>query len=625
MKTRFFTFLGIPGKYDFWRAALWMLWLGMSLGNVSAQDVTVSAEVDPNPAAVDDQVSLVLTVSGNAGSVERPQIPQITGLKLMGGPSTSSQFQWINGQSSASRSFTYIFLPAQEGTLRIPPIKIQVDGKRFQTQELTLQVAKGSQGSRPRPSRSVPSSIFEEDDMFGGRLPTQRNISGDVLVLAEIDKRTVFQGEQLSLTYKLLTQLPVAQVEIKEIPLLKGFWVEELETLKPPVPKKRTFRGKEYIEYTIRKQALFPAQSGNLDISPATFSLAMREETGRFFSFGTTRQVFRKTEPVAVKVDPLPLAGKPADFSGIVGEFKLESLADKSALRVGEVVNWKVTLSGSGNLQAISHFPLPPLPSFKLYSSKSSDAVKRGEDIFQGSKTWEYVLVPQSPGEEQLPEIQFSYFSPSRRQYLSARASPIELEVDKGNLTTASGEASPVIRQEVVKRREDIHFIKLAGGSLPDRSARLYQSAWIYLVAVLPFLLNMALMVHRTRHLVLRRDRETYRGKQAARRAEKQLAEARRALKSGRVEEFHRLLEEALIRYLGEKLSLPQIEIAAARVQATLEQNGADLLGRQLANLLEECHFARYAPVKSEPTQLEKLLEKAWEALLQMERGVPKR
>ena len=87
----------------------------------------------------------------------------------------------------------------------------------------------------------------------------------------------------------------------------------------------------------------------------------------------------------------------------------------------------------------------------------------------------------------------------------------------------------------------------------------------------------------------------------------------------------HRLLEEALIRYLGEKLSLPQIEIAAARVQATLEQNGADLLGRQLANLLEECHFARYAPVKSEPTQLEKLLEKAWEALLQMERGVPKR
>ena len=84
-----------------------------------AQEASVTAEVSPNPVGVDEQVSLTITVVG--GGAERPQIPKISGLKLVGGPSVSNQFQWINGQSSSSQSFTYILLPEAEGTVKLHP------------------------------------------------------------------------------------------------------------------------------------------------------------------------------------------------------------------------------------------------------------------------------------------------------------------------------------------------------------------------------------------------------------------------------------------------------------------------------------------------------------------------
>src|SRR5215813_5347570 len=76
-------------------------------GSSFAQGVTVTAEVDPNPAGLDDQVSLIVTVNSSGGNSERPQLSRIEGLKLVSGPSVSNQFQWINGQSSSSQSFTY--------------------------------------------------------------------------------------------------------------------------------------------------------------------------------------------------------------------------------------------------------------------------------------------------------------------------------------------------------------------------------------------------------------------------------------------------------------------------------------------------------------------------------------
>jgi hypothetical protein len=55
----------------------------MSATTVTAQDVSVSAQVEPNPLGIDEQLSMIITVTGPGGA-SQPQIPKIDGLKLVG-------------------------------------------------------------------------------------------------------------------------------------------------------------------------------------------------------------------------------------------------------------------------------------------------------------------------------------------------------------------------------------------------------------------------------------------------------------------------------------------------------------------------------------------------------------
>ena len=265
-----------------------------------AQEASVTAELSPNPVGVDEQVSLTITVVG--GGAERPQIPKINGLKLVGGPSVSNQFQWINGQSSSSQSFTYVLLPEAEGTVKVPAIAVRANGKTYHTGEITLKVVKEGTGQSQAPRRRSPFSVFDdmgldEDSPLRDRTPRR----AEVLTVAEVDKRSAFIGEQVTLTYKILTQLPITQVEVKEIPSLNGFWVEEIEVPKNPTAANRVVNGKQYAEYVIKKQALFPTKDGALQIPSATFGLVVRTSSGGFFSLGTQESVFRKTEPIVTE------------------------------------------------------------------------------------------------------------------------------------------------------------------------------------------------------------------------------------------------------------------------------------------------------------------------------------
>ena len=599
----------------------WVLGLASSLA-LLAQEASVTAVVSPNPVGVDEQVSLTITVVG--GGAERPQIPKINGLKLVGGPSVSNQFQWINGQSSSSQSFTYILLPEAEGTVKVPPIAVRASGKTLHTGEITLKVVKEATGQSQAPRRRSPFSVFDdmgldEDSPLRDRTPRR----AEVLTIAEVDKRSAFVGEQVTLTYKILTQLPITQVEVKEIPSLNGFWVEEIEVPKNPTAANRVLNGKQYAEYVIKKQALFPTKEGGLQIPAATFGLVVRTSSGGFFSLGTQESVFRKTEVMIVKVVPLPDIGKFVSFNGAVGNFKLGSVIDKSAAETGDALNLKVTLSGTGNLKTITEFPLPDLPGFKIYSSKSNDQVTVRNDVLQGSKSWEYVIIPQAPGKERIPDLKFFYFSPTAKQYREASAPGLEVAVLKGKGGVASEVMQTTLQQGIVKRGSDINYIKLASGPLKDRSRRLYQSAWVWVGLLVPLLFNAGMLLYTSHQARVRQDVTSFRSRRAGRVAEKRLAEAQKCLKNQQYGQFHSILESSIGGYLSDKFNLTQIDITTQQIKRFMEERNLNShLAEEVAALLEECNFARYAPVQPDRSNLEALYARAKSAIVRIESEV---
>src|SRR5262245_57186760 len=103
-----------------------------------AQETEVTATVDSTTIGVTDTLTLTITVSGrDSGDAETPQRPRFRGFSVVGGPSVSTQFQWINGRSSSSRSFSYSLLPERQGQLVLDPIEVRVGGRAHRTAPVT--------------------------------------------------------------------------------------------------------------------------------------------------------------------------------------------------------------------------------------------------------------------------------------------------------------------------------------------------------------------------------------------------------------------------------------------------------------------------------------------------------
>jgi hypothetical protein len=115
---------------------------------VYAQELQVTAILSADTVGVMDQFQLTVRVTGNESEqAQTPRLPRLSGMKVVSGPSLSTQYQWINGKSASSRSFIYIFLPEKEGQFTIDPIEVSAGGRILKTQPITVRVT----SAVPRP------------------------------------------------------------------------------------------------------------------------------------------------------------------------------------------------------------------------------------------------------------------------------------------------------------------------------------------------------------------------------------------------------------------------------------------------------------------------------------------
>ncbi len=261
------------------------------------QDVQVTATVDADTVGVREQLQFTIRISGD-GDAEPPRLPPFEGFDIVAGPSVSTQFQWVNGRTSSSKSFTYVLLPRKAGRYTLEPVEVRVGGKVYRTQPVEVVVT--AAGSRPSRAR-VPSPFPDED------LLPRRQLGGEELfVSAEVEPRRAYPGQQVTLTFRLYTQVGVTGLELQESPALDGFWVEDMEVERDPRGVRKEVNGREYLEFVVKKQALFPTAPGKLRIPPVTFAVSARTAGDFFGLFGRSETLFRKTEELAVEVLPLP-------------------------------------------------------------------------------------------------------------------------------------------------------------------------------------------------------------------------------------------------------------------------------------------------------------------------------
>ena len=589
-----------------------------------AQDASFEASVDKNPVALGDQftLSFVLNSAGMGGG-KNMKLPDLSSFHVMSGPNQSSSMQFVNGAVSSSITYTYILQPKDMGKFTINPAMIDVGSKQYKTQPLVIEVTKGA--PRQKQQQAPPT------DDVGAQI-------GDNLFLkATVDKNHVMQGEQINLTFKLYTRVSVSNYGVDKNPSMTGFWGEDIENPKNIALSTETVNGKQYRVGVIRKMALFPTQSGTLEIAPmeATTQVQIQSRSvdpfDAFFRdpFGRTVNYKVKSDPLKIKVDPLP-PGAPPSFKGAIGKFTMNTSVDKKATKTNEPVTLKVTISGTGNIK-ILEVPEIELPKdFEQYTPKVSDNINRQEGKISGSKTFEYLLIPRYPGQKTIKPLTFSYFDLNKHEFVTLQSPQIELNVEQGTAT-----APPVIaggnREDVQLLSQDIRFIKVAHTSFSRRGEHLYKSGLFIALTLLPLMGLAGTFVYTHQRQAEMLDAAGYRNRRAIKVAQKGLKQAEHLLVSKATSNssqklaFYSEVSRALHKYLGDKLNIQQADMSIETVLTELENrtvNGE--VPAALKTLWETCEMARFAPTSLEAAAMQRTFDDAKRLIVELERTLKK-
>ncbi len=599
-------------------SALIVVLAALSAGH-AAQDVAVQAGVDADRIGENDSLNFTIEVRGGSlPAVEEPDLSALRDFSVASGPnqSTSTSMVWSGGGANVTtvKKYGYVLLPRRRGTLTIPSFAVVVAGTPYRTREIAVEVAQGSARSQSPPGPFQPGPFSPR----GAR--RDRPPAGDVFVEATLDKKEAYAGEQVLLTYKLYTQMELAALpQPRQLAAYTGFWVEEMPVDPRATIRRTVQRGKEYLEITLMKKALFPTRSGVLPIEETTFEILVRAGTDDPFGafLNPARPLYRRTPALTLTVRPLPEAGRPASFQGAVGRFTLAVAADRSEAQVNDAIGLTVKVQGDGNVRTIGEPLLPDLPDYKRYEPKVEEERQVAGDRIRGTRSWAYVLVPLAAGDRTIPPVRFAYFDPAAGAYKEVTGGPLSVKVGRGG--TPQGEATASVRREVVAVGRDIRFIKPAS-SLGARGG-LRGSAWFYLLLAVPVAGNAALYAHLRRREHLAANAGLFRGRRARSAARRRLKQARGLMAPGREEAFFAEMDRAVTGYLADKFDLSALGLTRDRIGELLARRGVpEDLSRRAIACLERCDLGRFAARSAAREQTAALLEQGEDVIASLER-----
>jgi hypothetical protein len=545
-------------------------------GALAAADLSFRAEVDATKVGLEDQLQLTLTVEGRSLDLTEDLVPPpLKNLRVVGGPFVSNQFSFVNGSASQSKAYTWVLQPTAAGRAEVGSARAKTASGEKTTAAIAIEVVQGSIRARQQPGGGSP---FDEDP-FEALLGRRRNVRrGEPKLLVEaVPSRTrLHVGEPLLLTYYLYTQTPVTDLQFKDPPQYPGFWAEDLERAKAaPSGEPATVDGEQYHRFAVLQKLLFPTKSGSLTIPATTLRVGLARQS--VFDVGP-QAVERATKPATVTVEAIP---ETPGFSGAVGRFHASATIDKPSVAFGDAVTVRFQVEGSGNLKWIDHGPELTVPGAKVYAPQVTSALKATPAGISGSKTWEFVVVPQTSGPLQVPALAFSYFDAAVGKVVTSETSPLTVQVGAASAaaTGAGGATGGAARPAAAAATPS--------GALPlrsdlDRPSGLLPSVGGRGMAVA---LGVVALLHA---LLLMGDAWPWRRRQPGHVASG--ASVRRALAELARAEAGGLTKEA---------SAALIEKTLTDVFGVLEDgsgNGAGEGERAARAVLEDVRFLRYAP-----------------------------
>ena len=485
--------------------------------------------------------------------------------------------------------------------LHFGPASIQVNGRRYTSNTVRIKVVKG------HPAQQQQQSQNGQTQMDNSAIETKSgDLSKSIFIRAVVDKTSVYEGQQVVVSYRLYTRIGIDDSQVNTLPELNGFFSQDIKNMQQQQRTEwsvETYKGLKYNVTDIKQSILFPEHAGNLTVDPlgATFLVRQpvpsRDFMDSFFDSYKEVNIKVKSAPVTVHVKPLPDEGKPAGFTGAIGNFSLRASLDKTSLKANEALNYNIIVTGSGNLKLLKNLT-PEFPaSFDKYDPKILDTITDAVSGENGSRKYTYLLIPRQQGKFTIAPVKFSYFNPAFGRYNTLETKPFTISVEKGKeqgtVTSFSSD-----RQFESLAGKDIYGIKTDGGGLTLNGGSFFGSAAYYFLLFLGPVGCVAAFAYRGRYRRLNSDEVKVKSRKAGKVAAFRLAKAQKELSTNNTTTFYEEVFKGLFGYLSDKLNIPYANLDKENIASALRAKAVDgQLIQQVEDTIVVCEMARFAPV----------------------------
>lgn len=366
---------------------------------------------------------------------------------MLAGQSTAQSNRFINGVGTTTYERSIVLFPLKEGKVEIPPLKVGSET----TPVLTLNVQK-------KDSKDAENSG-----------PTQ---PADVSIKAELSEENLYIGQNAFYTVSVENSDELANAEIIP-PAGEGI---KLSPLGQDIAKIKNNR--QVIERTF---VLKPEKTGKLTLSPAVlngevFYRPQNQIHGKgLFSLFNSAQIMSTfnsgVRPIQVISNTIPLniKPKPQDWEGWwlpTSKVNLTMVPTiPPNLKTGDTFQCHFTLEAL-NVDA-NDLPVPKLPTdkrFRYYpglEERHTSILPDGN--MKSSVAITYTIMPLEAGAQTLPDVNIPWFDIKSKTRKIARATPLTLNIDTGNVEPVIKPAEPVLPQKSPEESETEKLPALPG------------------------------------------------------------------------------------------------------------------------------------------------------------------
>lgn len=544
------------------------------------------------------EMRIVIPTRELAEPREIPKLTTANGFILKGIDSTDTQLRDFFGRGTNVRKYNFkLVAPRQTGRVQIGVITWKIRETEYELSRPVVNIQKS----------------YDDAAVAANLIPS---------------KKTVYEGEQFSVNLALHTyehfqgNLNAVSMDLGNDFIAHRSDLANLQFV-------RSEKAPAEMDANAKFAWLAPVKSGDLKIPAFKFKYLKRgapkiveenkSQGGFSMSFKSIRQEAEEAEtssaPVSIKVLPLPSTLRPADFSGMVGDYSFEGDFDRTALKVGEALTLNILIKGDGKPGTITDPKLPDFADFRSVPPETEINKKVVGNKVITTKSIKVFLYPKKKGSFTIPKITYNWFNPTQKKYQSKTLGPWEITVEKGddNVVAAlpiSNGSPNVQKEDIESLGNDIRFIHEVKDAVLTQKP-MFRSFFFWFLFAFPIFIYFTFCTLVKRYRKNASNSALVRKAKARKNLKIYTTQAQEALRKNDGKAFYAALENGLIGYLSDLSNLEFRGMIKTQFNENLQDLGlTDMQITEVREWLETCSFARFAPSVQTENERKEALQK---------------